>query len=134
MDKADAIKALLYGFNVTRRDWAEGEYLTTSLDDTGAIRDENGGQYFLEVGNCNDIREEWDIYLTDKELITRGKIITIVDECEKNICTEGQCPLIDRCCRKKSYMTIEKLLGWVDFEINEAYEAMRKDMKLEEQI
>lgn len=31
-------------------------------------------------------------------------------------------------------MTIEKLLGWVDFDINEAYEAMRKDMKLEEQI
>ena len=37
MDLSEAMKALLYGFNVARSDWSEGEYLTTNLDETGAI-------------------------------------------------------------------------------------------------
>ena len=132
MDLSEAMKALMYGFNVARSDWSEGEYLTTNLDETGAIRDENGGQYFLEVANCNDIREEWYIYLTDEELINRGKIVTIVDGCKKKYCVKGHCPLFDKCCKDKDLMKIEKIINWPEFRIDEAYEIMRKAIKLEE--
>lgn len=119
----DAYKSLKNGKKLRKRDWKEDSYIYMKC---GCLYN-NEGEETIYIDSSDDIElDEWELYVSDEELVLKGKLYDIRKYCNyskkefNHNC--GVCDLLLRCPLKKEIDFTEPK----DIEkINSSYEVIK---------